>query len=186
MNMKRLPFIVLFMSLSFFILPFGTLKAETIYVDNTVQGLINAINRANGLGGQNTIVLQPFCIYTLSTVDNETSDGDNGLPQINSSLSIKGYHAVIRRDPAAPEFRFFQVNSNSSLSLDHLTIENGRVANSDNSKHNGGGIYINDGEVSISSCVLADNYSGCGGAVLGVKGILTVTDSYFKNNTGFL
>jgi len=165
----------------------GTATGETIHADCTVAGLINAINIANSLQGSNTIVLTQGCVYNLSSVDNETADGDNGLPQINSSIIIEGNGATIKRSASAPEFRFFQVNSSASLSIRNLILENGRLANSDNSKHNGGCIYVNGGVASINYCILKDNYAGCGGAVLSsAKGTLTVNGSYFSNNTSFL
>jgi hypothetical protein len=53
-----------------------------------VTCLIAAINTANQSAGENTINLDPG-IYTLNAVDNDT-DGPNGLPSVQSTLTISG------------------------------------------------------------------------------------------------
>ena len=102
MLMKKRLEIYLILIIIFLMLPFKPLYAETIYAGTTVQSLVDAINRANELQGQNTIVLPSGCVYTLTQVNNEDSQGDNGLPKINSSLVIDGNNATISRSSSAP------------------------------------------------------------------------------------
>ncbi len=69
-------------------------------------GLIADINAANSAGGSNTINLSPG-VYDLTTIDNFWY-GPNGLPAINSNLTIHGNGAAIQRDSSGRRtFAFF-------------------------------------------------------------------------------
>src|SRR6476619_1801819 len=79
------------------------------------NGLIAAINAANSNGQANTIELAQNSLYTIISINNTGSDGDNGLPQIRSNLTINGNGAIIERNLAnnIPGFRVFYVGSNA-------------------------------------------------------------------------
>src|SRR5579884_2194516 len=64
-----------------------------------VAGLIADINTANSNGQSNTINLSAGT-YDLTTVNNFWY-GPNGLPAINSNLTIHGNGALIQRDTAS-------------------------------------------------------------------------------------
>ena len=98
----------------------------------TSDDLIQAINAANCDPANNTIDLQAGITYTLTDINN-TVNGFNGLPAIldaatRGKLTINGNGAVIERSSAdgTPEFRLFDVESGGDLTLNGVTIHNGR------------------------------------------------------------
>jgi hypothetical protein len=178
--------LVLVLALAGFVLmPAQSARATTFDVPCNVPALITAINAANLNPGGNTLELAPNCTYTLAGVDNSGYQGNNGLPQITSEMTIKGNGAVIERSLAGgtPDFRFIQVNTIGNLTLNNVAIRNGRVAND----KDGGGI-ANFGVLNVVNSTFANNLGGCGGAIYtkaggSVPNHLTVANSVFSNNT---
>jgi hypothetical protein len=154
--------------------------AAVIPVGCSTGELIAAINSANGNGEANTLTLAENCSYTLTAVHNAGGFGDNGLPQIQGDLTVVGRGATLRRDPAAPEFRFFQVNQGASLTLEDLHLINGRAATQ---KIDGGALSNEGGSVVLIGVSFTDNYAGCGGALYNHSGYLAAFDSAFSHNT---
>ncbi len=80
--------------------------------DGDVAALIAAINAANDetcFPGPQTITLASNSNYLLTAIDN-TSDGNNGLPSINSVITIDSNDATIARDTTSGlDFRLFHV-----------------------------------------------------------------------------
>src|SRR3954468_11207363 len=98
----------------------------TVPCDTTA--LIAAVQTAVNASGAQVIDLTPGCTYTSAAVNNNGSSVDaNGLPRIGNavSLTINGRGATIQRDTSAPRFRFFQVLTGATLSLNDLTLSNG-------------------------------------------------------------
>jgi len=141
-----------------------TAPSNTITVNDTSPGTggpgcklrdaIIAANTDGGAGGcsagsgADVIELAKGATYTLDSVDN----GINGLPAITTEITINGNGATIERSSAGgtPAFRFFLLNSGANLTLNNLTLSNGRTeTNSD-----GGAI-----RVSVSGSVLNLNNS---------------------------
>jgi hypothetical protein len=119
-----------------------------------VACLIAAINTANGNGEEDTITLAAGT-YTLTAVDNDT-DEPNGLPSINSTVTIQGTGpetTVIERDASAPRFRILHVAAAGSLTLEGLTIRGGE------SLEVGGGLF-NSGTVLLTNCTIVGNAAG--------------------------
>ncbi len=159
--------------------------------DDDQCSLIEAIENANSTAinnpphddcaagdptGADTIVLSAGATYTLTVVNNDT-DGPNGLPSITSVVAIQGNDATIQRSSVGgtPDFRIFHVGSNGDLTLNDLTVRNGKTPNgpdgSDSSAGNGGpggtgdaggGIY-NAGTLTLNSSTVSNNNTGNGG-----------------------
>ena len=151
-----MPFIIIsFLScLSLFLSPIPAYSAVFNISSGDVIGLIAAINAANSNGEENTINLAPGT-YTLTAVNNMTS-GANGLPSITSEITINGDDAattIIERAPAAPNFRIFHVAATAQISINRLTVRNGR---SPGGSTTGGGI-LNAGTLTIHSSIIEDN-----------------------------
>jgi len=123
-------------------------------VGDTAQ-LISHLNSANASGTADTVILTAGCTYTLTAVNN-TSDGNNGLPSITSTLTISGNGATIVRDSAAPAFRILHVGSGGSLTLDEVNIRNG-LADSAFPGNRGGGVYVNDGTLNLEGGQIISN-----------------------------
>ena len=93
-----------------------------------VACLIEAINQANANGEATTITLEAGT-YTLTAINN-TTDGANGLPSVTGVVTIQGAGAdatVIERDASAPGFRLVRVAATGSLTLQGLTLRQGRA-----------------------------------------------------------
>jgi len=108
--------------------------------------LIAAISAANANADPDIIALEAGT-YTL-TAPNNTLYGKNGLPVINTPITIYGNCATIERDPAAEAFRLFYVTSAGNLTLYDLTLAGG-----DGGTSNGGAIY-SQGTVTATNTII--------------------------------
>ena len=118
--------------------------------------LITAINTANNetiCPGQNTITLTNST-YSLISFNN-TTDGDNGLPSITTSIVIMGNNAIIER--AGVVFRLFHVAASGSLTLNQVIVQGGNAVE-------GGAIY-NLGSLNLSGSTVRNNSATDGGAL---------------------
>lgn len=124
--------------------------------DCTLRDAITAANTDTATGGcpagsgADTILLSP-AEYRLDQVDNSGAFGPNGLPVIDSAITIVGSGALLSRAEGTP-FRFFQITANGRLTLDQLTLFNGRIVGADgrNGANGGsalGGAVYNQGEL---------------------------------------
>jgi hypothetical protein len=173
-----------------------------------VKELISDINKANKAGGANTIVLTApvDAPYTLTDVDNTTTTygrdpSANGLPVIaaNDILTIVGNGDTIARSSASgtPAFRFFEVVSGASLTMQNLTLQGGLTSGFGE----GGAIDVVGGTVNLSNDTLASNTAqpytvnlvnpnttlpGRGGAIFVASGTVTLnSDSLSSNLAGY-
>jgi hypothetical protein len=132
-------------------------------------GLIQAINRANTHNEADIITLnanhQANCVYTLTSLHNST-DGINGLPSITSQITIEGEGATIERSSAAtlPHFRIFHVATSGNLTLNQVTVSNGRATSGSLPTNTGGGI-VNFGMLSLVNSIISGNYATNGGGI---------------------
>ncbi len=148
--------------------------------------LIEAINNANADSssihidcpagvGADTLILSADT-YTLNTPD--IINRDNGLPRINSDITIQGNGAIIERAAnASTEFRIIEVNTDAQLSLDQVTISGGKSSSS------GAGI-LNFGTIILTNIIVRGNSSN-GNVAAGIfnGGTMTITQSTVNNNS---
>ncbi|MFD1524308.1 hypothetical protein [Pseudonocardia yunnanensis] len=137
--------------------------------------LQSAVAAANTAGG-GTLNLTAGCTYTLTTPD----DGENGLAVITTPVRINGNRATIARS-SATNFRFFQVEGSGNLTLDTLTLSNGRA-------REGGAIHISDSaRLTLSASTLTGNTARLegGGAIIITSSEATamISNSTLSNNT---
>ena len=157
-----------------------------------VAGLKTAITQANATLADDTIELAAGT-YNLTAVDNDTSDGfastANGLPTpadltVGGKLTINGNGAIIQRDSAAPAFRFFYVPSNTDLTLNNLTFNNGLA------DKRGGAIYVTStlGNLTVNNSTFTNNKvtgnGGYGGGAICIyyNSTATINNSTFSGN----
>ena len=106
-----------------------TVRGDSIVVETCyTRDLVDAINTANANNKDDTILLKGDCTYTLTTIDN-TTDGPNGLPLVNSGITILGNGAIIERSGVSetPPFRLLYVTATGRLTLHQVTLRNGRM-----------------------------------------------------------
>jgi hypothetical protein len=153
-----------------------------------VKALVADINTANEHGGANTITLTAKLTspYVL-TAQNNNNNGANGLPVItaNDELTIVGNGDAIERSTAlnTPFFRLFDVAAGASLTLQNMTLENGKTGGA---AAQGGAIY-NQGALTLSAVDVADNSAtspggyGYGGGIWS-NGSLTLNGTVLRDN----
>ena len=131
-----------------------------------------------GSAGADIIMLTMGGLYNLTQIDN-TFHGPNGLPRIESVISIYGRGATLRRDPSYttcdgthPDFRFFQVRgAGSHLTVDWLTLTNGCAYD-----HHGGAIFGNQGaRLTVNASTISANHADASGGGIGVWDGETIT-----------
>jgi FG-GAP-like repeat len=184
--------------------------------------LIEAINNANddaatfpdcaAGNGADTIVLPANANLTLSTVDNTTFGPliPNGLPTINSRITIEGNGATIARQGSAPAFNLIIVSgdltlesltlsggSNGVFNLGTLSINNSTVSgnqrgvsnfgtlsikNSTISGNTGGGISNFYATLTIENSTISGNVGDQGGGISNISGGVTITNSTISGN----
>jgi hypothetical protein len=132
----------------------------------TVMELKDAITAANTNNADDIIDLGGQT-FTLIAGDNVTS-GSNGLPSILSDgghkLLIKNGRIERSTADSTPLFRLFYINKDANLTLNRVTVANGR-AFSDGNGLVGGGLF-NQGVLTLNSCTVAGNQaSGSGGGI---------------------
>ena len=156
------------------------------------EAIINANNDADthmdcaSGSGSDTIRLE-LGMYSLDDVDNYYY-GPNGLPPIESTITIEGQGAILERTSNAPPFRFFFVAvgdepafidpqiatlGTGDLTLLDLTLKNGYVRGGEGGagfRGGGGGAGLggaiyNRGTLRIERCTLTENLAegGAGG-----------------------
>jgi hypothetical protein len=160
-------------------------SAATINVGPINCSLIDAIFSADqdisvGLcthgSGNDTIVLQPNSIHTLTVVNSSaTNRGDNGLPLISTNITIQGNGANITRADGAPEFRIFYVAGSGSLTLNDATVSNGSTLDE-------GGAILGFGTVTLNRVIVSDNFAKYGGGIY-AREPLNIADSSILQNT---
>jgi dockerin type I repeat protein/parallel beta helix pectate lyase-like protein len=107
---------------------------------------------------------------------------------IDDNIIIDGPGAnalVVERNNAAPNFRIFHVNSANTVTIEGMTIRNGRLVGSD-----GGGIFSDHSNLTVNGCDIIDNtadFFGGGIMSFGSGGTITLTVtncSITGNSTG--
>jgi hypothetical protein len=124
-----------------------------------IAGLKAAIRAANANPTQpTTIKLAARCQYTLTSLDN----GTNGLPVVQSPLTVDGNRSTIARSSAAgtPAFRIWQVGISGALTLHSVIIAGGEAPA-------GGGIYNNGGRLTLDRSAVRWNTATTSGNAAG-------------------
>jgi hypothetical protein len=131
-------------------------------------------------GGPFTIELANRTYYQLTQLDNNGDQGDNGLPQITTDITINANGSAIQRSPTISdvEIRLFQVNAGAVLRLNNAKVQYGHT-------DQGGAFYIK-GEVVLNNTNVSANSAHCGGAILVQEsGKLSLTNTTFAYNEAF-
>ena len=162
-------------------------KGDTIANDGicTLREAINAANNdavyfncAAGSGPDTITFAAPYVI-TLGSA----------LPPISPSTQLtitgKGASATIIQANAAPNvatYRLFYVTSSATLTLQDLTVRNGRCNGSCATFPNTGGAIYNGGSLTLTRAVVSGNIAGLGGAIDNT-GSLSINSSTLSGNS---
>lgn len=151
-------------------------SARQTVVPCSTPALITAINDAN-TAGAGTLLLAPGCTYTLTAAASTGTRGSNGLPIIDSNLTILGRNARIVRDPSAPQFRVMEIAQARNVVLNALTISGGNPG-----PHPGGGILVARGLLTLQSSVISGNTADSGAGFANDTGVVTMTATRIESN----
>jgi len=145
---------------------------------------------ADGINGADIIELPSNSTFTFDGINPSTftGDGQNALPLITSNITIEGNASVLERmedplPPGAPIPDFRIINTNGNLTLNNLTLRNGR--------ENFGGAVINDISndvitLTLNNCTVSGNTSlSDGGGINSYRGNLTINNSNISQNSAF-
>lgn len=167
----------------------------------TLRDAITAANTDISVGsclagfGPDIIVLPTSATITLAVVDNGSGINTNGLPLVTSDVAISGNNSIIERSSAGgtPAFRIFSVDTTGVLSLNNVTVRNGRTPDATLPGMPGGfgGGISSFGILNINNSTISGNRTGVGngnsggsggGIYLGM-GTANIASSTFSGNT---
>lgn len=180
----------------------GMIRVDTLeqeaypFVDNGKCSLAEAIIAANtgepkdscaaGIPGESVIELMPG-EYRFTQSDESPPlfdwmpsilEVDSALPAVVFPLTIHGNGAVLTRAEGTEPFRFFEVMTNSKLSLDNLTLQNGDAADDW-----GGAIHSSSASLDLKDVRFVNNHADLGGAVYFTLGRITIEAVEFIGNS---
>ena len=157
-------------------------------------GLVAAMAAANSAGG-GTLNLAPGCTYTLTVVNNTSSNpnpmiggilASNGLPVVTAPITINGPNATIARSSSAPQFRLFEVDGPSgNLTLQGVTLTGGLSPAGGALLNNEGTATLNGTRITANTAVMGGGgiASGIVASPLGPIGVLTLNGARVDHNT---
>lgn len=150
--------------------------------------LIFAIDQANDEAtypGADTITLAAGCTYILTAVNpNGGFNSPTGLPRIISTITINGNGATIMRAAASPDFRIMSVGMNDQLVLNNVILTGGRANSADPTESGGGGVYSDQGNVTLINTTLSGNSATReGGGLYNFAGSVRIINSTISGNT---
>lgn len=126
------------------------------------SSLVTAINTAGG----DTLALAPFRTYTLISAHGSTSDGPTRLP-VTAPITMAGIGTTITRAPSAPAYRILEIDGDANvpgtdgwLHPIAVTIRGGSAV----APYPGGGIYTDNGTVSLTSSTVTGNTATSSGS----------------------
>ncbi|MCP3982143.1 MAG: hypothetical protein GY716_22785 [bacterium] len=133
--------------------------------------------------------------------------GGNAFPVVTSHIVVQGDGFHVTRANGAPEFRFFEVGTNGTLTMDNVSLDNGSavaggavrslgsltltdstISNSTAAFY-GGGLYVRDSSASLSGVTISGNSTdyGSGGGIHFRSNVgnhsLAVTNSTISDNS---
>ncbi len=176
------------------------------------EAIVSANNdNAGGNGcadgaGADTIILPGNTRITFSSGFNN-GNPFTATPFITSDVTIvgNGNNRIYRSTAAVPDFRLFAVTDNGRLTLDSVTVGNGKLSYSGGAIYvsanssltvidsritssravdaNGGGIYSRGGPITLTRTTVINNSANFGGGIAGREASLNINDSDVRNNS---
>jgi CSLREA domain-containing protein len=156
--------------------------------DDTFCSLREAITNANNDAQTYADCVAGSGTDTITFAANYTITLGSQLPSVTSTIIINGTgmaNTIIQADanPDTATYRVFQVSSVGNLSLNNLTLRNGRCNGSCITYNTAGGGILNAGALTVTNTTISGNsVSTIGGGIYNA-GILTLTNSTISGNT---
>ena len=177
---------------------FSDTNQQTIEVpEGDVTSLINAIIDANDNPEDSTVITVSGTYKLNPDADSRIPfehDGNNGLPSINTPITIIGDGAIIERDSdlfndASPcdselinRFRIFHITNTGYLTLENIeAVRYGCPAGSGDERR-GGAMFNLEGKVTLINSSVMNNEAYRGGGIYSDGGDVIVDNSSISNN----
>ena len=141
--------------------------------------LISQLNNALATAGEDVLCLGGGTYQLNIQYSGDNNAGWNGLPIIDSEITIIGNGSTIDRVTNADQFRFFTVTETGTLRLYDLTLTNGYGTGG----YGSGGAIYSEGDLFLYDATLSDNEARNGGAIYPYLGSATIENSEFTRNT---
>jgi hypothetical protein len=129
--------------------------------------------------GADTIQLAPGATYSFTVAAVTSGTGNTALPAITSPITIQGNNALLARSTLAgtPDFRLLLVTAGGELTLNNVTLRQGRSPY-------GGALNIAGGRVTINGGAFLDNTAldSEGGAIAMSLGVLALNRTLLDGN----
>jgi HYR domain len=137
--------------------------------------LVTYLEGLGSSGGTDIFDLAAGCNYAFTSPFIDPSDSTNtgdALPpfnNLNTTIAIiNGDGATISRGAGASDFRFFETNAGTNVTINNLTLSGGRTpagsgGSSPTASPNGGAI-LNDGNLTLNGVTLTNNQTGTAGS----------------------
>ena len=166
-----------------FLAPLPRVYAATINVDDDCS-LANAIRSANGdaqSGAMNSCETGDSGADTINfTRDVALTEA---LPAITSDMTLEGNKRTLRRDSSAGDMRLLHATGTGSLTINDLTLRDGRPASTDEDGY-GGAILISTRATTINGSAFIDNAAPVsGGAIAADSADVSISSSTFIGNS---
>ena len=180
--------------------PTGSDFVWTIKDDGKLQKISSTINAGSGAWKKLLDAVREFPEGSTITIDGEIkatnegtgSDANRGEIVINKNLTIRkaagASSAVLDANSngtnaPATTHRIFKVENGKTLTLENLTLKNGKVTATDD-QGRGGAIYAKGATVNITNCTFTGNeaHEGYGGAIAASGATVAITNCTFTGN----
>ncbi|MGI5100924.1 right-handed parallel beta-helix repeat-containing protein [Treponema vincentii] len=162
-----------------------------------LQAIPNTVNNSDGKAWKKLLDavrdLPDGSTITISGIVQATNDaGNSGEIIIEKNLTIKGKTGAASdildanssgTNHPATTHRIFKVENGKTLTLENLTLKNGKVTATDD-QGRGGAIYAKGATVNITNCTFTGNeaHEGYGGAIAASGATVAITNCTFTGN----
>ncbi|MEZ4519635.1 MAG: right-handed parallel beta-helix repeat-containing protein [Chloroflexota bacterium] len=155
---------------------------EAIINANNDSQLYTSTGECIAGAGADTITLSGGTYTLNSAYGGYAYYSDNGLPLIDSAITIEGNGATIVRNGIQPHFRVMAVTGSGSLILNDTTVSGGY------SEEDGGGLYIYGGGYALiqNSTITGNTAYDDGGGLESEGETIIDHSSVYENNAGEL
>jgi predicted outer membrane repeat protein len=133
-------------------------------------------------GAGDTIVIPATCSVITLTGTPDNDDGTTGDLDVLVDLTIQGQGLGLTVIDGGGIDRIFDVLAGVDLTLQKLTIRNGNATTNAGTK-SGGGIYNEDGNLTLTDVAVTGNTADNGGGIFDNNGTMTLTNVVVSGNT---
>jgi CSLREA domain-containing protein len=110
------------------------------------------------------------------------------LPMVTSVLTINGKGSIVQANVSAlaSNYRVFYVGATGNLTLNNLTVQNGRcngLCDGGIFYNSAGGGILNQGTLTLNTSLIKGNSAASGGGIDSLAGTISIFRSTFLNNT---